>query len=142
VSTGRGTASASALPPIVTVPFSTVAKGSNGPARGRNLAIRGERRLRALWDDLGEGDDPPAIDFDRDMVIAVTLGRRPSGGHAVRVERIEDRSKRLLVRVVETRPGRGCPAAGVVTTPYHVVRVRRSARPVHFARRTVDRACR
>ena len=61
VSTGRGTASASALPPIVTVPFSNVAKGSNGPARGRNLAIRSERRLRALWDGLGEGGDPPAI---------------------------------------------------------------------------------
>ena len=145
VTTGRGAASAtaSALPPIITVPFSTVAKsdGSGGPARARNLTIRGERRLRALWDDLGEDGDPPAIDFDRDMVIAVMQGRRPSGGHAVRIERIEDRNKDLLVSVVETRPGRGCPAGGVLTSPYHVVRLRRSARPVRFERRTVERAC-
>jgi hypothetical protein len=138
VSTGRGTASASAL----TVPFSNVAKGANGPARARNLAIHGERRWRALWDRLGESGEPPVIDFDREMVIAVLLGRAPSGGHAIRVERIEDRHHRLLVRVVKTRPGRGCPAAGVVTTPYHVVRLRRSARPVRFERRTIERACR
>ena len=145
VTTGRGVASAtaSALPPIVTVPFSTVAKneGSGGPARARNLTIRGERRLRALWDDLGKDGDPPNIDFDRDMAIAVTQGRRPSGGNAVRIERIEDRNKDLLVRVVESRPAQGCPGAGVLTSPYHVVRLRRSARPVRFARRTVERAC-
>jgi hypothetical protein len=102
VTTGRGapSATASALPPLIFVPFSTVVRseGSGRPARAQNVTIRGERRLRALWDDLDEGG-------------------------------------------AETRPGRGCRTGGTLTSPYHVVRLRRTARPVRFERRTVKRAC-
>ena len=44
-------------------------------------------------------------------------GRRPSGGHAVRIERIEDRNKDLLVSVVETRPAPRLPGGRRVDQP-------------------------
>jgi hypothetical protein len=159
VTTGRGSApsagrSASAaapasqapwrLPPVQTVPFRTVAKGQGGgaPSGRRSLTIRGERRWRKLWDALGDGGEPPEIDFASEMLIAVTQGRQPSGGHAIRIERIERTGKGRLVKVVETQPARGCPASGVITSPYHVVRVRRSAQRVRFERRRTQRSCR
>ena len=148
VTTGRGTAAAAAsaahLPPLAAIRFRTVATGDGtSTSRPRQaIAIRSERRWRKVWDQLGEGE-PPAINFAREMLIAVTQGPQPSGGHAIRIRRIQPTGGSVWrVSVSETEPGRGCPSTGVMTNPYHVVRVRRSSARVRFERRRDVRACR
>ena len=115
-----------------TVAFRTVAKGDglSSSIPRQSVTIRGERRWTKLWDTLNE-PGTPRVDFSRHMLIAVTQGRRPSGGHAIRIRRIE-RARVWVVSVVETEPSPGCPSTGVITSPYHVVRVPRSSRPVRF----------
>jgi protease stability complex PrcB-like protein len=141
VTTGRG--SADALASQAHVPFRSVAKDEGrGTASGRrSLTIRGERRWRKVWDELGDGDEPPRVDFAREMLIAVTQGRQPSSGHEIRIERIERKHNGRLVTVVEIQPAPGCPAGGVMTSPYHVVRVARSTQRVRFERRRTQRSC-
>ena len=149
VTTGRGTAAPAArtahLPPLAPIRFRTVAKGDGtSTSRPRQaIVIRGERRWRKVWDQLGEAGEPPAVDFAREMLIAVTQGPQPSGGHAIRIRRIQPTGASVWrVSVYETAPGRGCPSTGVTTNPYHVVRVRRSAARARFERRPNVRACR
>jgi hypothetical protein len=135
---------ASAIPPVQTVSFRTVAKGdgsSSAISRRESLTIKGEPRWRKLWDAFGGGSEPPEIDFSSQMLIAVTQGRQPSGGHKIRIARIERTRAGWLVKVVETRPGRGCVVAGVITSPYHVVRVPRSTQRVRFERRRTEQSC-
>ena len=144
VTTGRGVVARSArVPPLPAVRFRTVAKGDqSGAGRRQSFAIRGEQRWRKAWDQLGDGDEPPDIDFTREMLIAVTQGRQPSGGHEIRITRIQPTGAGRLVSIVEEEPAPGCPSAGVMTSPYHVVRVPRSADRVRFERRRVERSCR
>jgi hypothetical protein len=143
VTTGRGVARVARVPPLPTVPFRTVVHGEDSAAgRRQSFTIRGEQRWRKAWDRLGDGDEPPDIDFTREMLIAVTQGRQPSGGHEIRITRIERTAAGWLVSVVEKEPARGCPSAGVITTPFHVVRVPRSTARVRFERRRVERSCR
>jgi PrcB C-terminal len=125
------------------VPFRTVAQDDGtGSGERRGMTIRGERRWRRVWRSLAPGEPRPAIDFRRRMLIAVTQGRQPSGGHEIEVVRIERGGGGWLVRVVEREPAPGCPAAGVLTSPFHVVRVKRSRAPVRFERRRAEVDCR
>jgi hypothetical protein len=126
------------------VKFRTVVKGDglSSSIPRQSVTIRGERRWTKLWDTLDESGDAPEIDFSRHMLIAVTQGRRPSGGHAIRIRRIVRAGGAWVVSVVETEPSRGCPSTGVITSPYHVVRVPRSARRISFERTVTERDCR
>lgn len=129
------------------VPFRAVASG-DGAARAEKAAVtrvvRSERAWRAAWRDLhGGGASPsrPRVDFARHMLVLVAAGRRPTGGHAVRVTSVADRGGRLLVRVSERAPGAGCFAAQVETAPWQVVRVRRGSERATSARRRAVVAC-
>jgi hypothetical protein len=130
--------------PQQSVTFRTVVKGDglSSSIPRQSVTIRGERRWNKLWDTLNESGEAPEIDFSRYMLIAVTQGRQPSGGHAIRVRRITREQGIWVVSVVETEPSLGCPSSGVITSPYHVVRVPRSTRKVSFERSVVSRSCR
>jgi hypothetical protein len=149
VTTGRGTAApptrTAHLPPLVPIRFRTVAKG-DGTSMSRPRQANRDPQRAALAQGVGparRAGEPPAIDFAREMLIAVTQGPQPSGGHAPRIRRIQPTGASVWrVSVSETKPGRGCPSTGVTTNPYHVVRVRRSAARARFERRPNVRACR
>ena len=130
--------------PQQTVTFSTVVKGDglSSSIPRQSVTIRGEARWNKLWDTLNEPGDAPEIDFRRHMLIAVTQGRQPSGGHDIRIRRITREQGMWVVSVVETEPSTGCPSSGVITSPYHVVRVPRSTRNVSFESSVVSRSCR
>lgn len=137
-------APASAAP----VPFRTVAKGDGASSelkRRAGLVIRGEERWKRVWRKLTAGIEPrpgrPRIDFSRHMLLVAVQGRQPSGGHRTTITGVEDAGARLIVDVDDISPGAGCITTGVMTSPYHVVRVRRSGDRVGFTRHPVERDC-
>ncbi|MGI5524691.1 protease complex subunit PrcB family protein [Micromonospora sp. CA-259024] len=73
---------------------------------------------------------PPAVDWTTEMVIFYVLGTKPSGGYSVRIDEISARDGRLAVRVEESRPGRSCATAAVLTNPLDVVATRASDAPI------------
>jgi hypothetical protein len=128
---------------------------SNVPAfrtidRGAQSNIESPRQAVALtaaeWDALwkahsgpgrrGSGSGaPPHIDFDRETVVAVFMGSRPTGGFSVAIVSATERDETLVVAYNETSPQPGAIAAQVLTSPYHIVAVPKHTGPVTFEKR-------
>lgn len=95
---------------------------SSGIRGGRRLVIRDQATWAHFWSELGAGVRPE-VNFGRDLVIAVALGQRPSGGHDIAVQRVTRTGGQLRISVVETSPGPGCMTTAALTQPVDVVMV-------------------
>ena len=128
------------------VPFSTIERSpgtSSGYDARATFVIRSKRRWRHVWARLHAGRIPPParprVDFRRSTVIAVLRG---SGtGVGLQVEAVERAGDGLRVRAVETRAGTGCFVAQVISKPYELVRVARTAARVSTERVERVRDC-
>lgn len=117
----------------------TLAKGmQSGITRARRRVIRSDVEWFAFWAEhaaaLGRIQTPPVVDFAYEMVVAVTLGRRPTGGYTVSVVGTEAGRQRLYVRVAESRPKVGALVTQAETQPFHFVALPRSEATVRFSK--------
>ena len=95
----------------VTVPFSTLATGlASGVGQPTQIVVRSQNEWTALWSRHMRAPSapppPPSVDFSRDMVVALFMGERPTGGYAIEVTQIErtDAAGELIgARLVEHR---------------------------------------
>jgi VWFA-related protein len=85
-----------------------------------------------LWREHAPGRPAPAVDFAKNMVIAVFLGSRPSSGFAVQITEVRRDGDGLLVTWAERRPGPGQISATVMTSPSQIVAVPRVDGTVRF----------
>ena len=112
--------------------------GITTPAR---LVIRDDSSYARFWASLGAGERP-AVDFSRDLVIAVAAGQQATGGHGIVVERVTRTADGLAVEVVETTPGAGCVTTQALTQPVDVIVVQAAdARTWSFSDQTRPQAC-
>ena len=99
----------------------------------------------ALWNDLnGHLTTTPAlpvIDFSRQTVIAASMGQRPSGGHAIRIEEVFEDDQRVFAVAVETSPGPDCFTTQIITSPVSTVVVDRVGREVEFVEQSQTLEC-
>ena len=136
------------VPPLEPVRFQKVAKDDGASSRLQKrtgFAIRGEKRWKRTWRKLTATIQPrprrPRVDFSRHMLLVAVQGRQPSGGHAATITDVGDTGGSLIVDVDDVSPGPGCITTGVITSPYHVVRIRRSRDSISFQRHPVERDC-
>ena len=114
------------------------ASGIDSPER---KVIRDDSTFAQFWQALGAGQRP-VVDFSRDVVIAVAAGQRPTGGHAIAVERVARAGRSMTVDVVETVPGPGCWTTQQITQPVDVVVVAAADAPEwSFSDRTRTQGC-
>ena len=102
----------------------------NGQFKERaNRVIRDQADFQAFWNNLHGHIDPtpaiPDVDFESEMVIAVVLGQRSSGGFSVAVDAIVRSGNSVGVRVKEEAPGANCVTPAVISSPFHVVKLER-----------------
>jgi hypothetical protein len=108
----------------------------------RRLVIRDANTWAAFWSELGVGDRP-AVDFTRDLVVAVAAGQQSSGGYEVAVDQVSQKDGELIIEVVETSPGPNCMTTSALTQPVDVVVMPRvDARGWSFVERKEVRGCR
>jgi VWFA-related protein len=100
--------------------------------RPEQVVARNDNEWQALWRRHAPGRPAPAVDFTKNMVIAVFLGSRPSGGYQVQIVGVRSAGATLVVQWSEQRPGPGQVAAQVMTAPAHIVSVPRHAGEVRF----------
>ena len=113
-----------------------------GVGEARRLIIRDANAWADFWSELGVGDRP-AVDFTRDVVVAVAAGQRPTGGFEIAVDRVRQANGELTVEVVETAPGPNCMTTASLTQPVDVVVVPAlTARSWSFVERKEVRGCR
>ena len=91
-----------------------------GIGESRRLVIRDANTWAAFWSELGVGDRP-AVDFTRDVVVAVAAGQQPTGGYEIAVNNVTQQAGELTVEVLETTPGPNCMTSAVLTQPVDVV---------------------
>ena len=122
-------------------PFAEIAIGAQSTVAERvNYLITTSGQLEELWKMIDASGAPPAIDFEKDAVIAVFAGQKPTAGYAIAVSRIEDDSLRTVV-VALTEPGEGCMSAQVLTAPYQIAVVPAALLPLAHKDISVTAAC-
>ena len=134
------TACAAAAP----VPFSTLAKGlASGVAQPTQIVVRTQDDWGGLWSrhmrTQTAPPPPPPVDFSRDMVVALFMGERPTGGYAIEVTRIERTDSGLSVHYRTTRPDPAAMQAQALTQPFHLVALPRTDGPVTFVAESASR---
>ncbi len=113
-------------------PYSPV----SGFVQAERLVITDQAAWQSVWQIAHATVSPepplPAVDFDREAVLAVAMGRQPSGGFAIRLEAAHQDDQAVTVSVRSVAPGAGCLVPQVVTSPVDLVRMPRSPLPVRF----------
>lgn len=129
--------------------FRTVDISTTGPtgvlAERKNYIFRDEDDFIAFWE-LVHGNDPaakrpPVIAFERDQVIAVMAGLKPTGGHSVLITDVVDTPGERIVYIENVSPGEGCFATQAQTNPYHVIAVKRTEKVLRAVESTVQEDC-
>jgi hypothetical protein len=100
----------------------------------RQLVVRSTAELAALWKEHGSSQPVPSVNFSKEIVAAVFLGTRPTGGFSVEIVGTRVEGDALVVEYAEQRPGRADIVSQVLTSPFHIVRLPAHKGPVRFQR--------
>ncbi len=102
----------------------TVDKGLNSNIDGaRQVVVRTADDWAKLWTQHAGERARPSVDFNKEMVIAVFMGSRPSAAFSVDITGVREQAGMLVVSYKETRPAPGSVAAQILTSPFHIVAV-------------------
>lgn len=121
-----------------TVGATTVANGHNSGLPGKTEEVlRNNADWKKLWDKHSSNVWPqpplPAVDFSREMVVAVSLGARNSGGYSVSIKSIVDGTN-IVVTYKETTPDPSGIYTAAITHPFVFVKVPLTSKPVKFVK--------
>jgi protease stability complex PrcB-like protein len=110
------------------VSFKTIAKGlRSGIREPSQIAICSQSEWQKLWRQHTSTSTVPAplpvVDFDKEIVVAVFLGEKPSGGYGVEISSAEVVGSSLTVFVKETSPKPGAIVTQAINQPFHIVRI-------------------
>jgi hypothetical protein len=123
------------------VPFRVLSEGTtSGWTQQKLLSLRSVRELTEFWSVHRNGNlrDLPKINFKKQMVIAVCMGERRTGGYSIQIKNIINTAKALLVDVVVTRPRPGTARTMMINQPHMVVVLPRIDKPVKYKLRSAQ----
>jgi hypothetical protein len=110
------------------ISFKTIVKGvRSGFRESSQTAIQTQAQWLDLWRKhtsiSTNPAPPPTINFDKEIVAAVFLGEKPTGGYAVEIIAAELTDGSLNVFFQETAPTPGAIVTQSVTQPFDIVRI-------------------
>lgn len=110
------------------ITFQTVSKGSrSGVREPRQIVLRGQAEWNSLWAQHISADakpvPPPAIDFAKELVVAVFLGEKPTGGYDTAITRAQRGDDAVVIYYRERTPAPGAMVIQTLTQPFHMVRI-------------------
>ena len=102
----------------------TIAKGDQSNVDdARQVLVRTEAEWTKLWQQHAPDHPKPAVDFSKEMVVAVFMGSRPTAGFSTAIISATAANGALNVRYSESRPPAGGVTAQVLTFPYHIAAI-------------------
>ena len=131
------------------VPFKTIAKGYFCKYHGEdNYVIRDPESFKEILEKAGLVVNDK-IDFEREMVIAVFYGWKPTAGYDITIKSIHTsgdltaltNENVMVVTVVKKKPGENCYLPQLITAPYHIVKLPRFDGEVVFKELTAVEDC-
>src|SRR5476651_824688 len=94
------------------IPMRTIEKGLTSQMDdGRQAVVRTDAEWAKVWTLHAGEKTKPAVDFGKDVVIALFLGTRPTAGFTVEIVGVKEEGGTLVVSYKETRPAPGGVAA-------------------------------
>lgn len=90
------------------------------------VLVRSEAEWSKLWQQHAPDHPKPAVDFAKEMVVAVFMGSRPNAGFSTTITSALVANGALLVKYKETAPAAGAVSAQILTSPYHIVAIARA----------------
>ena len=115
----------------------TLSRGlSSGLVEPGHFVIRDPTAYYKLWADhaaeVPRPALPPAVDFSQEMVLAVTLGNRPTGGYLVEIVDVTLHGRTAHVLIVQRSPRPGILQIQRPTQPYQFIALPVLNARVHF----------
>jgi len=106
----------------------TIAKGvRSGVRESLQTVARNNAEWQALWQKHATAQSnptpPPSIDFKNEIVAAVFLGDKPTGGYAIEIVGAEKTDGPLMISYSEKSPRPGSMQTQAFTQPFHIVRI-------------------
>jgi hypothetical protein len=118
--TSPGTAQSTTTAPAM----KTIDKGEHSNMDdAAQVVAKTQQEWEQLWQRHAPERSRPAVDFSKEMVLAVFLGSRPTAGYALEIVSATQNGGTLVVRYRESAPARSAMTAQVLTSPYHFVAV-------------------
>ncbi len=124
-----------ATPANTEVAFERVLSGQLGLSmEAKNAVVKNVEEWRALFRASGPGIEAPPlnIDWSKSMLIAVSLGSRPSGGYAVAIDSLTLKGSHWIVHARESRPAKDSLQTTMITAPFDCIATARFAGRVDF----------
>jgi hypothetical protein len=116
--------------PAESLPLRKLAHGAFG---GIQTAKREVIKDQSAWDKLWaqhaqpvNEPEKPKVDFSKEMVILVAMGRKTTGGHSIEITSVKPDRDHLIITVKSSSPPPGAFATQALTAPFHIVAVPRS----------------
>ena len=134
LASGGATAGEGEAPPVRTLVQGAM---SRVKTPGKAVARTPEEALK-LWKQHTGGQAPSEksplqrVDWSKEMVLAVFMGTRPTGGFGIRIRDAREEKGKLVVTYGERLPGREDIVTQALTSPFHIVAVKRSSLPVEW----------
>ncbi len=115
----------------------TIASGAvSGHKWAQNYVITDEVSWNNLWRTTYSNTTPmpelPKIDFSKEMVLAIYLGKKNTGGFNTFVEGVYEYDDHVLVSARKTTPQPGRNVIMITTEPYTIVKTERVDKEVTF----------
>ncbi len=112
-------------------------KGSySGYPKAARLAIYNAEEWKGIWEKVNALRLPkpelPKINFEKEMVIAVFMGERHSGGYSIEITSILKTEKEIVAAVEEKEPSPESLRTLALTSPYHIVVIKKYPLAVNF----------
>jgi hypothetical protein len=120
------------MQPAIPVGVQNIVKGyRSGIREPLQTVVRSQAEWLTLWrrhsNDLNA--TPPAVVFDLEIVAAIFLGEKPTGGYDVTILRAGQSGDELIVEYQEKTPAPGSINIQVFQQPFHIVRINREVGP-------------
>src|SRR5262249_500664 len=117
------------------VPLRTVDKGAHSNVDAARQAVaRTDAEWAALWKAHADNRPAPAIDFNREMIVAVFMGSRPTAGFSIEIVEVRDGGGGLVVSYRDAMPPPGAITAQIITAPYHLAAIPKHGGEVTFTK--------
>ncbi|UCC71027.1 MAG: protease complex subunit PrcB family protein [Gemmatimonadota bacterium] len=125
--------------PVVSTQYS-------GVREARRLVIRDAEAWIAFWDEVTAvvtpRPEPPAVDFEQEMVIAAAMGQRATGGYTISIPEVYQQEGSVYAVVKEVAPAANCIVTQALSAPVVAVSMPRSEDAVSFVEREETVECR
>ncbi len=112
-------------------------KGNHcGITEPKQIVITDAKEWAEIWKQVHRGKIPvpkvPDIDFNKNMVLAVFMGQKPTSGYAIQITEVARSNGEVFAKLKETAPTKGAIVLQVLTQPFHIVVVPKVDAKVRF----------